>query len=67
MFLRCYLAPDPGKDNKIDTQGWNASYGEFFGTADNPTKPARTTVGVASLVGAGQLIEIELFAVMPSK
>jgi enamine deaminase RidA (YjgF/YER057c/UK114 family) len=66
-FLRCYLVPDPNKGGKIDTQGWNAAYGEFFGTAENPTKPARTTVGVASLVGAGQLIEVEVYAVVPAK
>jgi enamine deaminase RidA (YjgF/YER057c/UK114 family) len=67
VYLRCYLVADPNKDNKLDTQGWNAAYREFFGTADNPTKPGRTTVGVASLVGSGQLIEVEVFAVKPVK
>jgi enamine deaminase RidA (YjgF/YER057c/UK114 family) len=67
VYIRAYLVPDPKTNNRIDTQGWNAAYGEFFGNAENPTKPARSTVGVAQLVGATQLIEIELFAVMPKR
>ena len=66
VYLRAYLVADSNKDGKLDTQGWNAAYREFFGTAENPTKPGRTTVGVASLVGAGQLIEVEIFAVKPA-
>jgi len=65
VYIRCYLVADPNKNNQLDTQGWNAAFREVFGTDDNPTKPARTTVGVASLVGAGQLIEVEAFAVAP--
>ncbi len=67
VYLRAYLAPDPNKENRIDTQGWNAAYGEVFGTAENPTKPARSTVGVAALVNASWLIEVEAFAVVPER
>ena len=45
--------------------GWSAAYGEVFGTPANPTKPARSTVGVVALVNADWLIEIEAFAVYP--
>ncbi len=65
VYIRAYLVADPNKGSKLDTQGWNAAFREVFGTAENPTKPARTTVGVASLVGAGQLVEVEAFAVAP--
>jgi enamine deaminase RidA (YjgF/YER057c/UK114 family) len=65
IYLRAYVVPDPAKDHKIDMQGWSAAYGEVFGTAENPTKPARATIGVASLVGADQLIEIEVVAAYP--
>ena len=41
VYLRAYLVGDPANDGKLDTQGWNAAYREFFGTADNPTKPGR--------------------------
>jgi enamine deaminase RidA (YjgF/YER057c/UK114 family) len=66
-YLRAYLVPDALKGNRIDMEGWSAAYGEFFGTAANPTKPARSTVGVAALVNPDWLIEIEVFAVHPSK
>lgn len=67
VYLRAYLVPDATKGNKIDMEGWSAAYGEVFGTAANPTKPARSTVGVSALVNADWLIEIEAFAVMPQK
>jgi enamine deaminase RidA (YjgF/YER057c/UK114 family) len=67
VYLRAYLVADPANGNKLDTAGWNAAYGEFFGTAENPTKPARSTVGVSALVNADWLIEVEAFAVFPEK
>ncbi len=67
VYLRAYLVPDPTKANRIDMDGWSAAYGEVFGTSANPTKPARSTVGVSALVNADWLIEIEAFAVMPAK
>jgi enamine deaminase RidA (YjgF/YER057c/UK114 family) len=38
-------------------------YTKYFGTAEQPNKPARSTVQVASLVAAGALIEVEVIAV----
>jgi len=66
VYLRAYLVADPAK-GAIDTDGWNAAYREVFGTAANPTKPARSTVGVAALVNPLWLIEVEAFAVYPAK
>lgn len=65
VYLRAYLVPDKNKGNVIDTQGWNAAYGEFFNNATNPVKTARSTVGVAALVSPMYLVEIEAFAVFP--
>lgn len=67
VWIRCYLVADPAKGNKLDVDGWNAAYREFFGTAENPTKTARATVGVAALVVQGWLVEVEAFAVYPPK
>ena len=67
VYLRAYLVPDPANGGKLDVQGWSAAYGERFGTAGNPTKPARSTVGVSALVNPEWLIEIEAFAVFPLK
>ena len=65
VYVRAYLVPDPQKEKKIDLAGWNAAYSEVFGTATNPTKTARSTVGVLVLVNPDWLIEIEAFAVFP--
>lgn len=64
VYIRAYLVADP-QTGSIDTQGWNEAYAEFFGTASNPTRPARSTVGVAALVNPDWLIEIEAFAAYP--
>ena len=66
VYMRAFLVPDPAKENKIDVTGWNAAYTKVFGTATNPTKTARSTVGVTQLVNAGFLIELEAFAVYPA-
>jgi enamine deaminase RidA (YjgF/YER057c/UK114 family) len=65
VYIRAYLVPDAENDGRIDMQGWSKAFGEVFGTDDNPTKPARSTVGVAALVLPDWLIEIEAFAVFP--
>jgi len=65
-MMRVYLGPDPAKDNKIDFAGMTAGYRQFFGTKEQPHKPARTTLQ-ASLpaVSSGGLVEIDLIAVRP--
>jgi enamine deaminase RidA (YjgF/YER057c/UK114 family) len=65
VYTRAYLVGDPAMQGKLDTAGWNDAYREVFGTAANPTKTARSTVGVAALVNPDWLIEIEAFAVFP--
>ena len=65
VYIRSYLVPDSENDGRIDMQGWSKAFGEVFGTDENPTKPARSTVGVAALVVPDWLVEIEAFAVFP--
>ena len=65
VYIRAYLVSDPENDGRIDMQGWSKAFGEVFGTEENPTKPARSTVGVAALVVSDWLLEIEAFAVFP--
>ncbi|NMO98105.1 RidA family protein [Paenibacillus lemnae] len=67
VYLRVYVTPDAAKNNAFDYAGWFAAYADFFNTAKNPVKPARSTVGVASLVSPDWLIEIEAVAVYPKK
>ena len=63
VYLRVYLAPD--STGAVDTDGWSDAYGQFFGTEETPTKPARSTVAVHQLVNPAWRVEIEAFAVMP--
>src|SRR5450432_4024553 len=64
VMMHGYLGADPAKDGKMDFDGMMAGYTQFFGTADQPNKPARTTVQVVLPAGArGGLVEIDLIAV----
>jgi enamine deaminase RidA (YjgF/YER057c/UK114 family) len=66
VMMRVYLGADPAKDGKGDFSGMMAGYSQFFGTKDQPNKPARTTLQVVLPAGArGALVEIDLVAVRP--
>jgi enamine deaminase RidA (YjgF/YER057c/UK114 family) len=57
-----FIAGDPAKNGDIDFAGMNKSWSAFFGTPEQPNKPARSTIKVG-LVSQGGLIEIEMIAV----
>jgi enamine deaminase RidA (YjgF/YER057c/UK114 family) len=63
VMMHVFLVGDPAKENKLDFQGMMASYTTFFGTKDQPNKPARSAMQVAALAAAGALVEIEVIAV----
>lgn len=60
--LRVFLVGDPKLDGKLDFNGLNAAYGQFFGTAQQPVKPARTALQIVALPLPGALVEIDLVA-----
>jgi enamine deaminase RidA (YjgF/YER057c/UK114 family) len=62
VSLRVFLVGDPKLDNKLDFNGLNTAFGQFFGTAAQPAKPARTALQVAALPLPGALVEIDLIA-----
>jgi enamine deaminase RidA (YjgF/YER057c/UK114 family) len=62
VMMRVYMAADPAMGNALDFAGMNAAYAKYFGTAEQPNKPARSTVQVAALVAPGALVEIEVQA-----
>jgi enamine deaminase RidA (YjgF/YER057c/UK114 family) len=62
VMMRVYMAADPAMGNKIDFAGMNAAYALFFGTKEQPNKPARSTFQVAALVAQGALLEVEVQA-----
>jgi enamine deaminase RidA (YjgF/YER057c/UK114 family) len=62
VMMHAYLAGDPAKGGKMDFAGFMAGYSQFFGTKDQPNKPARSAMQVAALAAPGALIEIEVIA-----
>jgi enamine deaminase RidA (YjgF/YER057c/UK114 family) len=67
VMMRVFLVGDPALGGKMDFPGMMAGYTQFFGTVDQPNKPARTTVQVAGLAAPGAMVEIEAQAVRPHK
>jgi len=65
--MTVFMVADPTKENKLDFAGLMAGYTKFFGTAEQPNKPARSAVQVAALVAPGALLEIEVIAAKPHK
>ncbi len=66
VMMHVYLGADPAKGGKMDFEGMMAAYSEFFGTQEQPNKPARTTVQVVLPAGdRGALVEVDVIAVRP--
>lgn len=61
VMMHAYLAPDP-QTGRGDSAGWSRAYSKYFGVADQPNKPARTSVTVV-LGSPAAKIEIETIAV----
>ncbi|MCH6256400.1 Rid family hydrolase [Puniceicoccaceae bacterium K14] len=60
--VRAYVVADP----EPDFEAWDRAFSEFFGTANNPHKPARTSIGISRLFHSDYRIEVEFVAVFPS-
>jgi 2-iminobutanoate/2-iminopropanoate deaminase len=60
--LTVFVVGDPKLGGKMDFAGMNAGFQQFFGTAENPTTVARSTVQVAALTAPKYLVEIEATA-----
>src|SRR3981081_4655866 len=65
VMMHVYLVGDAAKDNKMDFAGFMAGYTRYFGTKEQPNKPARSALQVAALAAPGVLVEIEVIAVRP--
>jgi enamine deaminase RidA (YjgF/YER057c/UK114 family) len=59
--MQVFMVAD-AKDGKLDFAGLMTGYKKFFGTAEQPNKPARSAFQVAALVAPGALVEIEVIA-----
>jgi len=66
VMTRVYIGGDPTKDFRGDALETRAAFRQFFGTADQPNKPACTTVHVVlPAAPRGVLVEIDAIAVRP--
>jgi enamine deaminase RidA (YjgF/YER057c/UK114 family) len=63
VMMHVYLAGDPAQGGKMDFTGFMKGYTQYFGTKDQPNKPARSAMQVAALALPGALVEIEVTAV----
>jgi len=61
--MTVFLAGDPANENKLDFAGLQGAYTQFFGTKEQPNKPARSAMQVAALAAPWALVEIEVIAV----
>jgi enamine deaminase RidA (YjgF/YER057c/UK114 family) len=63
VMMHAYLAGDPAQGGKMDFAGFMRGYTQYFGTKDQPNKPARSAMQVAALALPAALVEIEVIAV----
>jgi enamine deaminase RidA (YjgF/YER057c/UK114 family) len=63
VMMHAYLAGDPAQGGKMDFAGFMRGYTQYFGTKDQPNKPARSAMQVFALALPGALVEIEVIAV----
>jgi enamine deaminase RidA (YjgF/YER057c/UK114 family) len=59
--MTVFIAADPAS-GKMDFAGMMKGYVKFFGTKDQPNKPARSAFQVAALAAPWALVEIEVVA-----
>ncbi len=60
--LTVFLAGDAKPGGKLDFKSFGEAYAQFFGTAQQPNKVARSVVQVVALANPGFLVEIEAIA-----
>jgi enamine deaminase RidA (YjgF/YER057c/UK114 family) len=66
-FMRAYIGPDSFQGGKFDFDGWNEAYDKFFNNAENPHKPARTSISIAGFGSPTAMLEVEAIAAFPSE
>lgn len=66
--MQVFLVGDPTMDGKMDFAGFMKAYTKYFGTKEQPNKPARSAFQIAGLAGGpNMLVEIEVVIAKPQK
>jgi enamine deaminase RidA (YjgF/YER057c/UK114 family) len=64
--MTVFLVGDPEMDGRMDFSGFMRAYTKYFGTEEQPNKPARSAVQIAGLAGGpNMLVEIEVVIARP--
>jgi enamine deaminase RidA (YjgF/YER057c/UK114 family) len=58
--MTVFLVGDPAMGGQMDFDGFMEAYRLYWGTAEQPRLPARSTVQVAGLVGPLMFVEVEV-------
>ena len=59
VMMRVYLVGDEATGGRLDFGGFMEGYSQYFGTPEQPNKPARAVVEVSGLIRPGWRVEIE--------
>jgi len=66
--MQVFMVGDPTMGHKMDFSGFMKAYTKYFGTKEQPNKPARSAFQIAGLAGGpNMLIEIEMVIAKPKK
>lgn len=64
--MTVFLVGDPENNDRMDFAGFMRAYTQYFGTSEQPNKPARSVVEVSGLAGGpAMLVEIEVVIAKP--
>jgi len=64
--MTVFLVGDPEMDGRMDFGGFMKAYSKYFGTEEQPNKPARSAFQIAGLAGGpGMLVEVEVVIARP--
>lgn len=64
--MTVFVVGDPEQGGKMDFSGFMRAYTKYFGTEEQPHKPARSAVQIAGLAGGpGMLVEVEAVIARP--
>ena len=63
--MTVFLVGDPENDGRMDFGGFMKAYSLYFGTEDQPNKPARSAFQIAGLARPNVFIEIEFVIARP--
>lgn len=63
--MQVFLVGVPQQDGRLDFDGFQRAYTQYFGTAEQPNTPVRSVLQVAGLARPQWVVEIEVVAVRP--